>query len=155
MRQTARMELLARIQDDVKDGMRARDTNRVTQLRMFVAALQNEAKTKQRDLSEAEELAILTREKKKRIEAAEMFDQGGAVDKAAAERVQIDMLDQYLPRQLSDDELEALITAAIADTGATGPAAMGMVMKALKEQTAGRADGKVVSENVKAALAAI
>ena len=149
------MELLARIQDDVKDGMRARDTERVTQLRMFVAALQNEAKTKQRDLTEAEELAILTREKKKRIEAAEMFDQGGAVDKAAAERVQIDMLDQYLPRQLSDDELEALITAAIADTGATGPAAMGMVMKALKEQTAGRADGKVVSENVKAALAAI
>ncbi|MBC7645422.1 MAG: GatB/YqeY domain-containing protein [Thermoleophilia bacterium] len=148
------MELLARIQDDVKDGMRARDTNRVTQLRMFVAALQNEAKAKQRDLTEAEELAILTREKKKRIEAAEMFDQGGADEKAAAEREQIDMLDAYLPKQLSNDEIEAMVVAAIADTGASGPAGMGLVMKALKEQTAGRADGKVVSEAVKAALSA-
>jgi len=147
------MELLARIQDDVKDGMRARDTERVTQLRMFVAALQNEAKTKQRELTEAEELAILTREKKKRIEAAEMFDMGGADDKAAAEREQIDMIDAYLPQQLSPAEIDAMIVAAIANTGAAGPAGMGIVMKALKEQTAGRADGKVVSEAVKAALA--
>lgn len=147
------MELLDRIQSDVKDAMRARDTDRTTSLRMFVAALQNESKSKLRDLTPAEELAILTREKKKRVEAAELYDQGGAADKAAAEREQIAMLDAYLPQQLTADELDAMIQEAIAETGASGPAGMGLVMKALKDKTAGRADGKAVSEAVKAALA--
>lgn len=148
------MELLEAIQADVKDAMRARDTDRTTALRMFVAAVQNEAKAKLRDLSMQEQIAILSREKKKRVEAAELYDQGGAADKAAAERSQIEMLDKYLPAQLGADELARLVAEAVAETGASSPKEMGAVMKALMPKVAGRADGKAVSAAVQAALAA-
>ncbi len=146
------MELLEQIQADVKDAMRARDTERTTALRMFVAAVQNEAKAKLRDLSTEEQIAILSREKKKRVEAAELYDQGGAADKAAAERSQIEMLDKYLPAQLGADELAALVAEAVAESGATSPQQMGLVMKALMPKVAGRADGKAVSAAVQSAL---
>lgn len=147
------MTLIERIQGDVKDAMKAGDGERRDALRMFVAALQNEAKSRLRDLDDTEEIAVLTRERKKRVEAAELFDQGGASDKAAAERSQIELIDGYLPAQLAPDELAAMIAAAIAETGASSPRDMGAVMKALKPKVAGRADGKVVSDGVREALA--
>lgn len=146
------MEILERIQSDVKDAMRARESERVQSLRMFVAALQGEAKSKLRDLDEQEQMAVLARERKKRVESAEQFDQAGHADKAAAEREQIALIDAYLPAALSQQELATLVSAAIAETGATSPAQMGAVMKALMPKVQGRADGKAVSAAVNAAL---
>lgn len=144
--------ILERIQADTKQAMKDRDTARVQVLRLFVNALQVEAKTKLRDLDAAEEIAVLQRQKKQRIEAAEAFDGGGHPDRAAEERSQAAVLDDYLPEQLSDEELEALVRAVVEEVGATSPKEMGAVMKVLVPRIAGRADGKVVSGAVQAAL---
>ena len=144
--------LLERLQADVKDAMRARDSDRVQSLRMFVNSVQAEAKSKLRDLSDDEVVTVLQREKKKRVEAAEAFDAGGHPDRAAAEREQVAMLDSYLPEQLSDEELAAIVAEAIAETGASDPSQMGAVMKAVMPKVAGRADGKAVSGAVSKAL---
>lgn len=146
------MSLLQRLQTDVKDAMKARDSERVQTLRMFVNSVQNEAKSKLRDLEDPEIVAVLQREKKRRVEAAEAFEAGGHPDRAAAERDQAALLDEYLPEQLSDAELDALVGEAIAETGAEGPQAMGAVMKAVMPKVAGRADGKAVSGAVNRAL---
>lgn len=144
--------LLEQLQSDVKDAMRARESERVQNLRLFVNALQQEAKSKLRDLEPAEEVAILQRERKRRIEAAEGFDAGGAPDRAARERDQAAMLDVYLPAAMSEDELNTLVAGAISESGATGPSDMGAVMKVLMPKIAGRADGKAVSGAVSKAL---
>lgn len=144
--------LLEQLQSDVKDAMKARDSERVQSLRLFVNAVQNESKAKLRDLDDAEVVAVLQREKKKRVEAAEAFEAGGHPDRAAAERSQAQMLDAYLPEQLSEEELDAIVRDAIAETGAEGPQAMGAVMKATMPKVAGRADGKAVSAAVNRAL---
>jgi uncharacterized protein len=144
--------LLEQLQSDVKEAMKARDSGRVQSLRMFVNAVQNEAKSKLRDLGDEEVVAVLQREKKRRIEAAEAFEAGGHPDRAGAEREQAAMLDAYLPAQLSDEELDALVQAAVAESGATEPSQMGAVMKVLMPKVAGRADGKQVSAAVSAAL---
>jgi uncharacterized protein YqeY len=144
--------LLERLQADTKDAMKARDSERVQTLRLFVNAVQNEAKAKQRDLDDTETIAVLQREKKKRVEAAEAFEGAGHPDRAGAERAQAAILDQYLPEQLSDAELDALVAEAVAETGADGPSAMGAVMKAVMPKIAGRADGKAVSAAVTRAL---
>ena len=146
------MSLLDRLQYDVKEAMKARDSDRVQSLRMFVNSVQNEAKSKLRDLEDTEVVAVLQREKKKRVEAAEAFEAGGHPDRAAAEREQAALLDGYLPEQLSDEELDALVGEAIAEIGAEGPQAMGAVMKAVMPKVAGRADGKAVSGAVNRAL---
>lgn len=117
--------LLEQLQSDVKDAMRARESERVQNLRLFVNALQQETKSKQRDLEPAEEIAILQRERKRRIEAAEGFDSGGASDRAARERDQAAMLDVYLPAAMSEDELSKLVADAVSESGATGPSEMG------------------------------
>jgi uncharacterized protein YqeY len=144
--------LLERLQSDVKDAMKARDTDRVQQLRLFVNAVQNEAKAKQRDLEDAEAVTVLQREKKKRIEAAEAFEAAGHADRAGAERDQALLLDAYLPEQLSVVELDAIVAEAVAETGAESPSAMGAVMKAVMPKVQGRADGKLVSAAVNRAL---
>lgn len=144
--------LLQRLQADVKDAMKARDSDRVQSLRLFVNAVQNEAKAQLRDLEDAETVTVLQREKKKRIEAAEAFEAAGHGDRAAAEREQAALLDAYLPAQLSDVELDALVAEAVSETGADSPADMGAVMKAVMPRVAGRADGKLVSSAVNRAL---
>ncbi|MCW2927052.1 MAG: hypothetical protein JWM86_1020 [Thermoleophilia bacterium] len=144
--------LLEQLQSDVKDAMRARDSERVQTLRLFVNAVQNESKAKQRDLEETEAIAVLQREKKKRVEAAEAFVNAGHPDRADTERSQAALLDTYLPEQLADAELDALVAEAVAETGADGPQAMGAVMKAVMPKVAGRADGKAVSAAVNRAL---
>lgn len=144
--------LLERLQADVKDAMKARDSERVQSLRLFVNAIQNEAKAKLRDLEEPEAIAVLQREKKKRVEAAEAFEAGGHPDRAATERAQAALLDGYLPEQMPERELDDLVNSAITEVGAEGPSDMGAVMKAVMPRIAGRADGKVVSAAVSRAL---
>lgn len=149
------MSILTDIQDNVKQAMRDRDSETSTNLRLLVAAIQNEAKDKGvDDLPDDEAIKVLSRERKKSVDAAEAFEQGGAPDRAAAEQRQIDLIDGYMPAQLSDDELGEIVGAAIDEAGASSMADMGAVMKVLMPKVQGRADGKLVSSTVRERLGA-
>ena len=149
-------ELKDRLKDDLTTSMKARDELRTATLRMVLTAIGNEevAGKAARSLSADEELKVLTREAKKRREAADAFRSGGAEDRAARELAEEQVLAAYLPAQLSDDELAGLVASAVAQTGARGPSGMGTVMKAVGPQVAGRADGGRVAAAVRAALTA-
>ena len=149
------MSLKEKLQNDLTDAMRARDEVRSSTIRMVLTAIKNEevAGKEARDLSDAEVITVLSREAKKRREAAEAFDQAGAKDRADAERAEGVVIADYLPKQLSEAEIKELIAGAIAETGASSPAQMGLVMKSLQPKIAGKADGGTVSALVKAALA--
>ena len=149
-------ELKDRLKDDLTTSMKARDELRTATLRMVLTAIGNEevAGKAARTLSSDEELKVVTREAKKRREAAEAFRSGGAEDRAARELAEEEVLSAYLPAQLSDEELAALVAPAIASTGASGPTGMGVVMKAVGPQVAGRAEGGRVAAAVRAALTA-
>ena len=144
------------LRTDLTDAMRHRDQVRVRTIRMALTAITNEevAGNAARDLSNDEIVKVLTREAKKRREAAEAFDGAGRVDQAAAERAEGEVLATYLPAQLSDDEVASLVAAAIAETGATGMPGMGKVMKAVTPQVAGRAEGGRVAAEVRRQLSA-
>jgi uncharacterized protein YqeY len=147
-------ELKDRLRADLNTAMRARDQVRMRTLRMALTSITNEevAGTSARDLSDEEIVKVLTREAKKRREAAEAFGAAGRDEQAAAERAEGDVLAGYLPAQLGDDELAALVSTAIAATGATGMRDMGQVMKVLTPQVAGRADGARVAAEVRRRL---
>jgi uncharacterized protein len=147
-------ELKDRLRADLNTAMRARDQVRMRTLRMALTSITTEevAGTSARDLSDEEIVKVLTREAKKRREAAEAFGAAGRDEQAAAERAEGDVLAGYLPAQLGDDELAALVGAAIAETGATGMKGMGQVMKVLTPQVAGRADGARVAAEVRRRL---
>ena len=149
------MSLKEKLQNDLTDAMRARDEIRSSTIRMILTSIKNEEVSgkEARDLSDAEMITVLSREAKKRREAAEAFDQAGAKDRADQERAEGVVIAEYLPKQLSEDEIKALIAAAMAETGANSPAQMGLVMKSLQPKIAGKADGGLVSSLVKAALA--
>jgi len=149
------MSLKEKLQNDLTSSMRARDEIRSSTIRMILTSIKNEEVSgkEARDLSDAEIITVLSREAKKRREAAEAFDQAGAKDRADQERAEGEIIAEYLPAQLSESEIKALIKAAIAETGANSPAQMGLVMKSLQPKTAGKADGGLVSSLVKAALA--
>jgi uncharacterized protein YqeY len=121
---------------------------------MVLTAITNEEVSgkEARVLSDDEIITVLSREAKKRREASEEFAKAGRADKAADEKAEGEVIAKYLPAQLSEDEIKAIIAAAVASTGAAGPADMGKVMGAVKPQIAGKADGGVVSALVKAAL---
>jgi uncharacterized protein YqeY len=148
------MALKEKIQNDLTEAMRARDEVRSSTIRMVLTAIKNEEVSgkEARDLSDAEVITVLSREAKKRREAAEAFEQAGANDRAAHEKAEGVIIAEYLPAQLSEAELKDLIASAIAETGATGPQQMGLVMKSIQPKIAGRADGGIVSSLVKAAL---
>ena len=148
-------ELKQKLQSDLNDAIKSRNTVVAETVRMLLAAITNEevAGKEKKELSDAEVITVLTREAKKRREAAEAFEQGGRADKAAAERAEGEVIATYLPAQLSEAELNKLITETIAEVGASGPSDMGKVMGALKAKVAGKADGATVSNLVKAALA--
>jgi uncharacterized protein len=148
-------ELKGRLQTDLTDAMRSRDQVRLRTLRMAIASIRNEevAGTKH-ELSDEDILKVLTREAKKRREAAEAFEAAGRAEQAEAEREEGDVLAGYLPAQLSDDELAGLVAAAIAETGAAGLPGMGKVMKAVTPQVGGRADGARVAAEVRRQLGA-
>ncbi len=143
------MSVLEQVQDDVKTAMKARDRERAGALRMIVDVLQKDAK-----LGEGDEVAVLQRERKKRVEAAEAYEGAGRADQAASERFEAELIEGYLPRQLSDEELGELVEAAIAETGASEQRQMGEVMSAVMPKVGGRADGKRVSAAVRQKLGA-
>ena len=148
------MALKEKLQNDLTAAMRARDEVRSGTIRMVLTAIKNEevAGKEARELSDAEVITVLSREAKKRREAAEAYEQAGAADRAASEKAEGSIIAEYLPAQLSEQEIKDLIAAAIAETGAAGPQQMGLVMKSIQPKIAGKADGGVVSSLVKAAL---
>ena len=141
--------ILERVQADVRTAMKARERERAAALRMVVDALQQDAK-----LGKGDEVAVLQRERKKRLEAAEAYADAGRAEQAAEERLEGELIEAYLPQQLSDGELGELVDAAIAETGASEPKQMGQVMAALMPKLGGRADGKRVSAAVREKLGA-
>ncbi|GAA1926769.1 GatB/YqeY domain-containing protein [Streptomyces sodiiphilus] len=145
----------SRLQDDLTAAIKARDELRSATLRMTLAAITKEevAGTEARVLSDDEVQAVIVREAKKRREAAEAFDKGGRTEQAARERAEGEVLAEYLPAQLSDEELEAIVADAVAESGAEGPRAMGAVMKIVKPKVGDRAEGGRVAAAVKRALA--
>ncbi|MCA0330237.1 MAG: GatB/YqeY domain-containing protein [Actinobacteria bacterium] len=151
---TEHSALEQRIHDDLTTAIRGRDEVGSATLRMAITALTNEAKSgsEERTLSDDEVIAVLGREAKKRREAATAYDDANRPELAARERAELAVLEGYLPAQLSDDELAALVAAAVAETGADSPKAMGLVMKAVTPKVAGRAEGGRVAAAVKAAL---
>lgn len=143
----------ARIKDDTTAALRAGDKRRRTALSTFLAALKKEridAGSAVR--GEADELVVLKRERKRRHESIAMYEQGGREDLAAQARYEEELLDAYLPAELGEEELAALVEAAVAETGAATPKEMGKVMSVLMPRVAGRADGKRLSELVRARL---
>jgi uncharacterized protein len=149
-------ELKERLRADLTDAMRSRDQVRLRTLRMALTSITNEevSGATVHELSDEDIVKVLTREAKKRREAAEAYEAAGRADQAEAERAEGDVLSGYLPAQLSDEEIASLVTAAIAETGAAGMPGMGKVMKAVTPQVAGRADGARVAAEVRRQLGA-
>lgn len=141
------MSVLEQVRSDVREAMKARDRERAAALRMVVDVLQQDAK-----LGKGDEVAVLQRERKKRVEAAEAYEEAGRAEQAAAERFEAQLIEGYLPAQLSDEELGELVDAAIAESGASEQRQMGQVMSALMPKLGGRADGKRASAAVRQRL---
>ncbi len=146
--------LKEQLRADLTAAMKARDETRTRTLRMALTSITNEevSGTAAHDLTEDQVTKILTREAKRRREAAAAFADAGRDEQAAAERAEEEILASYLPAQLSDDELAAIVAAAITETGASGPAGIGQVMKAVTPRVAGRADGSRVAAQVRSQL---
>jgi uncharacterized protein YqeY len=137
----------------MRDAMRARDEQRTQTLRIAMAAAHNLKIARGRDLTDDEVVDVLTKQVKQRRESIEMYRAAGREERAQAEEAEAAILAEFLPEQLSQAEIEALATAAIAELGASSPGDMGRVMGRLSPQTKGRADGRVVSEVVRRLLA--
>jgi uncharacterized protein len=147
------MSLKTRITDDMKAAMRAREAVRLSTIRLLLAAIKQKEIDERIEASDADVLGILDKMIKQRRESIAQFDAGGRPELAAAERAEIDILQSYLPQQLSEAEIDALIDAAIAEAGGAAAGAMGKVMGLLKPRLAGRADMARVASRVKARLA--
>jgi len=141
------MSVLEQVQDDVKDAMKAGERERVHALRLIANELQKAAKE-----SEAGDVEVLQRERKRRLEAADAYRDGGRADLAAAEEREAEIIESYMPEQLSDEELRAIVGDAVAQSGASSPKEMGRVMALVMPKVKGRADGKRVSAAVKEKL---
>ncbi len=149
------MSLTDQLQADMKTAMRDGDTQRRDTLRMVIAAAQNAAKEKRQPLSDDEALDVINREVKKRRESIAAFRAAGRDDLADKEEAEIDVLDPYLPAQLGEDEVRALVVEAISATAASSPRDMGRVMSQLMPTVKGRADGRLVSSLVNQELAKV
>jgi uncharacterized protein YqeY len=147
--------LKQRLKDDLTTAIKGRDELRSATLRLTLTAITKEevAGTTARQLSDDEVLTVITREAKKRREAAEAFEQGGRAESAQRERAEGEILAGYLPQQLSDEEIAAIVREAVAESGATGPKNMGAVMKLVSPKVAKRAEGGRVAAEVKRQLA--
>jgi uncharacterized protein len=141
------MSVLEQVQADVRTAMKAGERERASALRMIVDSLQQDAK-----LGKGDEVAVLQRERKKRLEAADAYGEADRAEQASAERFEAELIEAYLPAQLSDEELAELVEAAIAEAGASEQKQMGQVMSALMPKVGGRADGKRVSAAVREQL---
>ena len=147
------MSLIVRLEQEVREAMLARDTSRRDALRLILSSLKSAEKDLQRPLSDEEELQVLQRERKRRIEAAEAFRSGGRVGQAAGEERELAILEEFMPTPLSEEEIEEIVDDVIAEVGATSMADLGRVMADVMPQIAGRADGSVVSQFVREKLA--
>jgi uncharacterized protein YqeY len=147
------MSLIVRLEDELKQAMVARDESRRDALRLILSSLRSAEKELQRPLHDDEELQVLQRERKRRIEAAEAFRGGGREEQAQREEEELAVLEEFMPAPLSEDELEEIIDDAIAEVGATSIRDLGRVMADVMPQVSGRADGSVVSQLVREKLA--
>jgi uncharacterized protein YqeY len=149
------MGIKEQLQSDLTEAIRSRNEIVSGTIRMVLTSIRNEEVSgkEERTLADAEIITVLTREAKKRREAAEAFADAGRADKAELEKAEGEVIAKYLPAQISEDDVKKLVAAAIAQSGAAGPGDMGKVMGILKPQVAGKADGGLVSGLVKAALA--
>ncbi|HWF49293.1 MAG TPA: GatB/YqeY domain-containing protein [Solirubrobacteraceae bacterium] len=141
------MAVIDQVRTDITTAMKAGEKTRVGALRMVLSELQKAAKD-----GGSDEVAVLRRERKRRIEAAEQFRNGGRPELAEQEESEAELIDGYLPAELPDAELDALVSAAIQETGASDPKDMGQVMKAVMAKVDGRADGRRVSGRVREVL---
>jgi uncharacterized protein YqeY len=147
------VSLIAEIKEQLEDAMREKDAPRRDALRLILSSLQGAEKELQRSLSEGEELQVLQRERKKRVEAAEAFRAGGREEQAEGEEAELEVLEEFMPEPLSEDELEEIVDDVIAEVGATSMRDFGRVMADVMPQVAGRADGSAVSQLVREKLA--
>jgi uncharacterized protein YqeY len=147
------VSLIARIEDDLREATRARDAARRDALRLILSSLRSAEKELQRPLHDDEELQVLQRERKRRVEAAEAFRTGGRDEQAEAEEQELAVLEEFMPEPLSEDEIEDIVDDVIAEVGATSIRHLGRVMADVMPQIAGRADGSVVSQIVREKLA--
>jgi uncharacterized protein len=149
------MTLSQRIESAMRDAMRARDERRTQTLRMAMAAAHNQRIARGRELTDEEVVDVLARQVKQRRESIDMYRAGGREDRAADEEAEAAILTEFLPQQLDEAELEALVRAAVAETGASGPGDLGRVMGRVSPQTKGRADGRLVSDIARRQLEAL
>src|SRR5262245_1411138 len=147
------MSLIARLEDELKQAMVARDEPRRDTLRLILSSLRSAEKELQRPLHDEEELQVLQRERKKRIEAADAFRSAGREEQADAEEAELEVLEEFMPEPLAEEEREEIVDDAIAGTGATSLRDLGRVMADVMPQIAGRADGSAVSQLVREKLA--
>ncbi|MGD0713648.1 MAG: GatB/YqeY domain-containing protein [Gaiellaceae bacterium] len=147
------MSRIETIEEELREAMKARDAERRDALRLILNALKSSEKELQRPLSEDEELQVLRRERKRRLEAAEAFRSGGREEQAQSEERELEILEEFMPEPLSEDEIEEIVDDAIAEVGATSMADLGRVMADVMPQIAGRADGSTVSQIVREKLA--
>ena len=145
--------MIQRIEQELSDAIRAQDELRRDTLRLILAALRSAEKALLRPLSIEEELQVLQRERKRRVEAAEAFRAGDRPERAAREEAELTVLEEFMPAQLSQEELEEIVDDAVAAVGATSIRDLGRVMADVMPQVSGRADGSVVSQLVREALA--
>jgi uncharacterized protein len=150
------MALAEQITADMTAAMKARDAETTKTLRMVVAAIKNARVEAGRtgDLTDDDVVELLTREAKKRTEAAEAYDAAGRAELAASERAELEVIRRYLPEQLGAEEIAAIVDEAVAETGASGPGDLGRVMSAVMPRVKGRADGKQVNAVVRQRLGA-
>ena len=147
------MSLIGELEEQVKEAMLARETERRDALRLILSSLKSAEKDLQRPLSDEEELQVLQRERKKRQEAAEAFRGAGREEQAENEEAELEILEEFMPEPLSEDELERIVDDAIAENKATSMRDMGRIMADVMPQIAGRADGSAVSQLVREKLA--
>jgi uncharacterized protein YqeY len=147
--------LLEKIKSDLKEAMKNKEAEKLSVLRMLVSAINNEAITlgkKDEGLNEEEVIKILKREVKKRKDSVEQFTAGGRPELAEAEQKEIEILNVYLPAEMSEEEVKKIVTEVIAEMGEVAPSQFGLVMKTVMAKTAGQADGGMVSKVVKEVL---
>jgi uncharacterized protein len=147
------MSLIARIEEELATAMREREAERRDALRLILSSLRSAEKELQRPLHDEEELQVLQRERKRRLEAAEAFRAGGREGQAESEERELAVLEEFMPEPLTEEELERIVDDAIAENGATSMRDMGRVMKDVMPQISGRADGAAVSQMLREKLA--
>ncbi|MDX6515636.1 MAG: uncharacterized protein QOH73_1302 [Gaiellaceae bacterium] len=147
------MTLIERIEEELHHAMRAREEERRDALRLILSSLRGAEKELQRPLSEQEELQVLQRERKRRVEASEAFEAAGRLEQAAKEERELEVLEAFMPEPVGEEELEEIIDNVIAEVGATSMGDLGRVMADVMPQVSGRVDGSVVSQLVREKLA--